>query len=529
MNDINRILRIFYDDVNIKTVLEPPTKVEIIDKLCTIGIDNPGVDNSNIVDEIAYALTKSIVNYEKRFYSENRNLNIKFLNAIKGGYRQINLFFTEDIIPGTMESIEIYIPVTSDSMKSIVPHLYKYLMSKKISFSSKISMFNRSDNFIVEVYEKNDAIDVIKYCNDNYKDMLGILNPFIAKIGCVGVSKRLNNISYNNGISILLNEYIEECILSQRKKAYDAIDFQNFVNEMYESADNYIDKNMYYIASISLYCILTKKNILSYFSDNINFNFDYTYFNKYEEIIIDNKYQYMYNGNIVDENNNYLEFVHLQCLNCLNKIHLEQYNRPYESGAIINKKFTYKLLEQLDFILDSSSKYNIKAEYNNKEIYVLLPYLYGYIANKYKGCNESEVKNVIKTITNSMIIKKEYNNDKIYYEQNSQKIVSSIPIITTSEGTVALDIVDNTTSMCNITTIKMGKIKKYLNVYVHLSYAYLGDITSYKGKRYRYAVAKTLLDDNNCNEALERRQKDFGALFIDDRKDINKYIQFEND
>lgn len=482
MNDINRILRIFYDDVSIKPVLEPPTKVEIIDKLSTIGIDSPGIDNSYIVDEIAYSLTKNIVNYENKFYKENKNLNIKYLNAIKGGYRQINLFFAEDIIPGTMESIEIYIPVSSKNMKQIIPHIYKYLLSKKISFSSKISMFNRSDNFIIEVYEKKDANDVIRYCNNNFKDMLGILNPFIAKIGNVGVSKRLNNISYNNGISILLNEYIEECILNQRKKAYDAIDFQNFVNEMYEVADNYIDKNMYYIASISLYCILTNNNILNYFDDNIKFTFDYTNYSKYEAIILDDKYQYMYNGSIINEDNNYIEFVKLQCLNCLNKIYKEQYGKQYERDTIINKKFTYKLLEQLDRLLDTSSDYNLKVEYNNREIYLLLPYVYGYVANKYKGCNEKEVKEVIKVIKDTMIIKKEYNNDKIYYEQNSQRIVSSIPLIITSSGAVAIDIIDNMTSMCNIATIKRGKIKKYLNVYVHLSYAYLGDFISYKGK-----------------------------------------------
>ena len=152
MDSINRILRIFYDDVSIKTVLEPPTKVEIVDKLSTIGINSPGIDNSDIVDEIAFSLTKNIVNYENKFYKTNKNLNIKYLNAIKGGYRQINIFFTEDIIPGTMESIEIYIPVSPSNMKNLIPQLYKYLLGKKISFSSKISMFNRSDNFIVEVY-----------------------------------------------------------------------------------------------------------------------------------------------------------------------------------------------------------------------------------------------------------------------------------------------------------------------------------------------------------------------------------------
>ena len=52
MQDINKILEILKKYVNSKSVLEPPTKAQIIDKLCTIGVDNPGVDNTDSVLKI---------------------------------------------------------------------------------------------------------------------------------------------------------------------------------------------------------------------------------------------------------------------------------------------------------------------------------------------------------------------------------------------------------------------------------------------------------------------------------------------
>ena len=146
MYDINNILNIFSNYVNSRTVLEPPTKAEIIDKLCTLGVDNPGVDNTDSVNKIVKSVMNSVKKYENYFTSRNKEVNIKFLSAINGGYHLINVFFNDDSIPGVLEGINIIIPVKGDKLISVIPFIYKHLLSNRISFTSKISMFNRSDN-----------------------------------------------------------------------------------------------------------------------------------------------------------------------------------------------------------------------------------------------------------------------------------------------------------------------------------------------------------------------------------------------
>ena len=514
MYDINNVLEVFKKYVNSKTVLEPPTKAEIIDVLCTYKVDNKGRDNTDSVDKIVSSVTNSIKKYENYFISRNKNVNIKFLSAINGGYHLINVYF-DNSIPSNLEGINIYIPVKGDKLLKVIPYIYKLLLSNRINFSSKISMFNRSDNLIVTVYNKEDALNLINYCNDNFKTELGILNPFISKLGYIGVSREFNGYSYNRGIAGLLNEYIEECILKQRVKAYDAIDFQNFVQSMYESANNYIDKNMYYIASVSLYSILTNDNILKYLKTDIELTFDYDNYYRYEAVNLSGEYEYLYSGKVINKDTDYICWVKLQALNCLTLIYEEEYKTSFSCNTKISNNFTCKLLDQLDNILKKNGNYNVKISYRNREIHKLLPYLYGYIAYKYKSCNINEVKRLIDVISKTMIITIGFRDNKYYYLQDNQKIISSIPIINMSDGSIVIDIIDNNSMMSNITIIRKGVKEKFLNVYIKLDYELIKNNNSYEGRRYRYKVGRMLLDDKRNKDALENRKRDFGALFLE--------------
>lgn len=514
MYDINNVLEVFKKYVNSKTVLEPPTKAEIIDVLCTYKVDNKGRDNTDSVDKIVSSVTNSIKKYENYFISRNKNVNIKFLSAINGGYHLINVYF-DNSIPSNLEGINIYIPVKGDKLLKVIPYIYKLLLSNRINFSSKISMFNRSDNLIVTVYNKEDALNLINYCNDNFKTELGILNPFISKLGYIGVSREFNGYSYNRGIAGLLNEYIEECILKQRVKAYDAIDFQNFVQSMYESANNYIDKNMYYIASVSLYSILTNDNILKYLKTDIELTFDYDNYYRYEAVNLSGEYEYLYSGKVINKDTDYICWVKLQALNCLTLIYEEEYKTSFSCNTKISNNFTCKLLDQLDNILKKNGNYNVKISYRNREIHKLLPYLYGYIAYKYKSCNINEVKRLIDVISKTMIITIGFRDNKYYYLQDNQKIISSIPIINMSDGSIVIDIIDNNSMMSNITIIRKGVKEKFLNVYIKIDYELIKNNNSYKGRRYRYKVGRMLLDDKRNKDALENRKRDFGALFLE--------------
>ena len=377
MYDINKILEILKKYVNSKAVLEPPTKAEIIDKLCTIGVDNPGVDNTDSVLKIVKSVINSVKKYESFIKSKGKDPNIRFISAISGGYHIVNMFFEQEV-PSSLEGINIYIPVKGDKLLNVIPFIYKHLISNKISFSSKISMFNRTDNLIVAVYNKEDAISLINFCNNKFASELGIINPFISKLGNVGVSREMYYLSYNLAVATLLNEYIEDCILSQRVKPYDAIDFQNFVNEKYSNADNYLDKNMYYIVSISLYCILT--NILKYLKSDIEIVFDYDNYYRYEVVNLSGDNEYLYSGKVINKETDYLCFVKLQALNCLNLISEEQYGK--ESYQEQKAEFTqrYKdIMKNTVFIpyitLEHLEKFIIfiKLKYGNEEAETKFP------------------------------------------------------------------------------------------------------------------------------------------------------------
>ena len=137
MYDINKILEILKKYVNSKAVLEPPTKAEIIDKLCTIGVDNPGVDNTDSVLKIVKSVINSVKKYESFIKSKGKDANIRFISAISGGYHIVNMFFEQEV-PSSLEGINIYIPVKGDKLLNVIPFIYKHLISNKISFSSKI-------------------------------------------------------------------------------------------------------------------------------------------------------------------------------------------------------------------------------------------------------------------------------------------------------------------------------------------------------------------------------------------------------
>ena len=144
----------------------------------------------------------------------------------------------------------------------------------------------------------------------------------------------------------------------------------------------------------------------------------------------------------------------------------------------------------------------------------MLPYLYGYVAYKYKSCNIEEVRKLVDDINRTMIIEKGILDNKYYYVQDNGKIVSSVPIINMNDGSVVIDVIDESSMMSNITIIRKGKKEKFLNVYIKVDYELLKSNRTYYGRIYRYKVGRMLLNDSRNKEALELRKKDFSSLFL---------------
>ena len=103
---------------------------------------------------------------------------------------------------------------------------------------------------------------------------------------------------------------------------------------------------------------------------------------------------------------------------------------------------------------------------------------------------------------------------KYYYLEDNTKISSSIPIINMHKGSILVDVIDESSMMVNITIIKKGIKESFLNVYINVNYNLLKDNNSYDGRVYRYKIGRLLLDDARNKEAVEKRKKDFSALFL---------------
>ena len=184
------------------------------------------------------------------------------------------------------------------------------------------------------------------------------------------------------------------------------------------------------------------------------------------------------------------------------------------------------MLLDIDNIM-SDDECNIIINYNSKTLKDLIPTLYGYIALKYKYFNEEECHKLIEIISHKLVVLIDQ-SDKYYYMVDNQRIASSIPIIKSKQGFIAIDYIDSNDNLVNINIIQNGKIKSYLNVYVDIDKTMMRNDHNYYGRLYRNAIANALFNDERNEKSLIIRQKDFKACFISDKEgEVNKYVKLD--
>jgi hypothetical protein len=194
----------------------------------------------------------------------------------------------------------------------------------------------------------------------------------------------------------------------------------------------------------------------------------------------------------------------------------------------LNSNIVNTMLNQLEEIL-SFKRCNIFLSYTNKNIQKLIPYLYAFIALKYKCCNDEECHKIIDTIEKKATFLDNVANNIYTYTLNNQIITSSIPIIQTSDGLCAIEYIDEEEKIVNIKIVKNGNIKSYLNVYIDVDNKLLNDSANYYGRLYRSAIASALLDEKRNENQLEKRKKDFAVKFITDLDEqVNKYVNIDS-
>ena len=521
MNNIDRFLLSFKNEIDDMVIKQGPSSEDIYQLLCNYESNNE--DLSNSVAKVVSYIDKRVQDMIKHSLVMGNSVDLIYVNKNQGLYnKSIEINFNKHL-PGVMEAIQLYLSIDITKYDYVVMKIVDFLINKHISFKLRLSKVNRNDNLIVALYSKNDVTDTMTFIRNNFASCLKNLNPFIYQIDNIGIVRDIKGISYNKYVSSIVHDYIEECILNQQIKPYTAIDLQRFIAYKCQDHNNYQDKVMAYNVSCSIYSILCKEHILKKINDKYNVDLNLQLINKFDIKIIDNEYHYYLDNKEID----YKTQVYLNALECLIHLYMCRYGDKKVKDYRLSSSIVNIILKDIEDML-VNKKYNIMINYTSKTLHKLMPYLYGYIASKYKGLNDEECLYLINNIKNRMLVLNKYEDDKYYYSINNQLVISSIPIISNEQGFVTIEYIDIDDNLVNITTIKNGVINSYLNVYIDIDKVIIRNNHNYYGKLYRNSIGSALMDNKRNDQALNLRQTDFKSVFISDKcREVNKYVKVD--
>ena len=186
--------------------------------------------------------------------------------------------------------IKIYIPLDSEHIEKGAEMLFDFISVNNISHVSKIGKRIRFDDIVIRVADESDARMILDFVKNNRYMQEGLLKPNPFAFSKDGIALACDgNISYNNVISLLINNYI----VDKKGKDLNAIgfeDFYNFVIDIYNKEFTLNQDNIFrhmimqtayrndYIENRNNYMEVCEL-ILSSINTNFNLNDYFNFFN----------------------------------------------------------------------------------------------------------------------------------------------------------------------------------------------------------------------------------------------------------
>ena len=133
---------------------------------------------------------------------------------------------------GSRNAIKLYIPVGKNNSLKYIQDLINYLEEESIWHQSKLSDGIRTDDFVIRVYSKEEAKKIIDYVNTKEENTLVKTNPFVGRIGKVGIAFDGEH-SFNSTVSYLIKSYIRELVELEKTDECSIESFKSFLNNKY--------------------------------------------------------------------------------------------------------------------------------------------------------------------------------------------------------------------------------------------------------------------------------------------------------
>lgn len=139
------------------------------------------------------------------------------------------------------DPIKLYVPLKKEYIYAGVNRIFKFCDQNDIIHKSKVSKEIRTDNVILRIKEKEDAIKVINFINNDRYLKEGSLtpNPFLIQDGNIGIAIDNYN-SYNFEVATWISKYITTLASYNSNKFISDGHFKDFIEK---NPINYNDKD----------------------------------------------------------------------------------------------------------------------------------------------------------------------------------------------------------------------------------------------------------------------------------------------
>ena len=129
---------------------------------------------------------------------------------------------------------KLYIPLDKEHIRNGADLIFDYIKQNNIEHLSKIGADIRFDDIVIRLTNKKDVEKVINFVGSNEYLKEGLIkpNPFLYSKNNVAVACD-GDLSFNNIISSLISNYINEKKLNNNLKEISVYDFYEYARNIY--------------------------------------------------------------------------------------------------------------------------------------------------------------------------------------------------------------------------------------------------------------------------------------------------------
>ena len=154
----------------------------------------------------------------ENYFNKNNYNNLKVQRWQSNNF--LNFTIGQPVSSAFGNAIKMYIPINQTNASYIVKNVIEYLAKNNIASDNKIAIIQRSDAFVLRIFDVNKAYNVANWINSNFNlETTGSELPLCYKLGKISIAMD-GRTSYNSVVTQLIQYYSNNNLQNLNQKGF---------------------------------------------------------------------------------------------------------------------------------------------------------------------------------------------------------------------------------------------------------------------------------------------------------------------